>query len=148
MRDNMPKTDSYKELMQYFNSGQTKMLDATMVNEDFMLIQYKAIDEAVEQSPNTNVILAAFTTAHARTVLYNYMQHLTDPAKQLLYCDTDSIMYLSKGKPIKIGDSFGEMTDELPEIVAVEKIICCGPKFHQFYCIIGRDIKTGEPFCS
>ena len=96
MRDNLPKTkyiNSYAEIVKHFSSRDSIVTDMTLVGEDLAVLQYQAIGEAVESSPKTNVILAAFTTAHARTVLYGYMDCLDDP-KRICYCDTDSIMYV------------------------------------------------------
>ena len=70
------------------------MTDATLIGDDLMLLQYQLIDDASDSSRKTNVILAAFTTAHAGGgILYENMQCVRNP-KNILYCDTDSLMYV------------------------------------------------------
>ena len=109
-----------------------------------MLPQYQLIDDAADAPRKTNVILAAFTTAHARIILFNNMQLVKNPENGL-YCDTDSIMYVHDqtltGSPdILIGSGLGEMTDELPPDVLIDKFWSAGPKF---YCLSGHNVKTG-----
>ncbi|GBL63111.1 hypothetical protein AVEN_107139-1 [Araneus ventricosus] len=63
------------------------------------------------QSDQTNVYLAAFTTAHSRLKLYREIEML---GEAVLYYDTDSIIYASHGKNYpEIGDFLGDFTDDL-----------------------------------
>ena len=76
MRDNMPKTkyiNSYRDVIEHFTSKTKRVTDAALVGDDLMLLQYQLIDDAADSPRKTNVILAAFTTAHARVILYNYL---------------------------------------------------------------------------
>ena len=147
MRDNMPKTryiNSYREVVDYFTSRTKRVTDATLVGDDLMLLQYQLIDDAADAPRKTNVILAAFTTAHARIILYKNMQLVKNP-RNVLYCDTDSIMYIhdrsqSEIMDIPIGSGLGEMTNELPEDVLIDKFWSAGPKF---YCMSGHRIPSG-----
>lgn len=146
MRDNMPQTryvNNYKEVVEYFTSKTKRVTDATLVGDDLMLLQYQLIDDDAASPRKTNVILAAFTTAHARVVLYRNMQLVRDP-QNVLYCDTDSIMYVHDTKrstqDIPIGSCLGEMTNELPEKVLIDRFWSAGPKF---YCIAGHNVDTG-----
>ena len=124
MRDNMPKTryvNNYREVVEYFTSRTNRVTDATLVGDDLMLLQYQLIDDAADSPRKINVILAAFTTAHARVILYENMQCVRN-LKNILYCDTDSIMYVhdkSDGleQNIPLGSAMGEMTNELPDDV-------------------------------
>ncbi|XP_071503752.1 uncharacterized protein [Diadema antillarum] len=61
---------------------------------------------------NTNVVLAAYTTAQARLKLYSYLDLLQD---RVLYYDTDSVIYIDReGAPkVQTGNFLGDMTDEL-----------------------------------
>ena len=64
-------------------------------------------DQFVDNSKNTNVYIACFTTSHARLILYDKLDHLNE---KVLYFDTDSIIYADDGtKQIETGD----MTDEI-----------------------------------
>lgn len=147
MKNNLSQTryiNSYAEIVNAFDSGETDVTDLFLINEELALLQYKKKATFVEHSPKTNVILAAFTTAHARKVLYGYMDGLEDKT-QIVYCDTDSIMYIQNGtqRDIPTGRFLGDMTDELPPSVRVDEFFCAGPKF---YLLQGENNKTKEPY--
>ena len=72
---------------------------------------YNFKDQFVDNSKNTTVYIACFTTSHARLMLYNKLDYLKE---KVLYFDTDSIIYVDNGtKNVKTGDMLGNMTDEL-----------------------------------
>ena len=143
MRDNMPKTkyiNSYRDVIEHFTSKTKRVTDAALVGDDLMLLQYQLIDDAADSPRKTNVILAAFTTAHARVILYNYLSKIKNQ-ENILYCDTDSVMYVhdtrtSHDFDISTGSFLGDMTDELPRGVEIDKFWSAGPKF---YCFTGQD---------
>ena len=147
MRDNIPKTryvNNYCEVVDFFTSRTKRVTDATLVGDDLMLLQYQHIDDAADAPRKTNVILAAFTTSHARIILLNNMQLVKVP-KKVLYCNTDSIMFVhDKDRcelpDIPIDSSQGEMTDELPNDVLIDKFWSAGPKF---YCLSGHNVNSG-----
>ena len=49
------------------------------------------LDDLVEVSGRTNVVIAAYTTAQARLKLYGYLERLNT---RTLYCDTDCNLFL------------------------------------------------------
>jgi hypothetical protein len=57
---------------------------------DMMLINYQEKNEFIKDCPFGNVVLACFTTAHARLHLYETLQPL---GERVLYFDTDGIIY-------------------------------------------------------
>jgi len=68
-----------------------------------------------------------------------------DP-KRVLYCDTDSIMFIhKKGEQciLKTGNFLGDLTTEIPDNVEVSAYYCAGPKF---YLLMGKNLVTGEPY--
>ena len=72
---------------------------------------YNFKDQFVDNSKNTNIYIACFTTSHARLMLYNKLDNLNE---KVLYFDTDSIINVDDGtKNVKTGDMLGDMTDEL-----------------------------------
>ena len=150
MRDNLPKTryvNNYREVVDFSTSRTKRVTDATLVGDYLMLLQYQLIDDAADAPRKTNVILSAFTTTHARIILLNNMQ-LVKVLKNVLYCDTDSIMYVRDKErcelpDIPIGSSLGEMTDELPNDVLIGKFWCAGPKF---YCLSGHNVNSGPEY--
>ena len=74
-------------------------------------MNYNFKDQFVDNSKNTNVYIACFTTSHARLVLYDKLDYLNE---KVLYFDTDSIIYTDDGtKNIETGDMLGDMTDKI-----------------------------------
>ena len=84
----------------------------------------------VEEGRNSNIIIALYTTAHARLVLLDYLQKVHEnPQCEILYCDTDSVMVRHpRGKPpIGRGQLLGEMEQEDPDYDILE-FVAAGPK--------------------
>jgi DNA polymerase type B, organellar and viral len=100
------------------------------INDEILLLHYKFHEEDTPSLNFANVIIAAFTTAHARIELYSYLDRLKD---RILYFDTDSIIFkYQPGDPeIELSDYLGGMTDELEKFgegsYAVE-FVSGGPK--------------------
>ena len=95
---------------------------------------YKFKDQFVDNSKNTNVCIACFTTSHARLMLYNKLDYLKE---KVLYFDTDSIIYADDGtKNVKTGDMLGDMTDEISG-KGINSFASTGPKSYSF--IYGND---------
>ena len=85
-----------------------------------------------DNSKNTNVYIACFTTSHARLMLYNKLDYLKD---KVLYFDTDSIIYADDGtKNIETGDMLGDMTCMTDEISGkgISSFVSTGPKSYSF----------------
>ena len=60
-----------------------------------------------------------------------------DPSS-ILYCDTDSIMFVhtkSEQLVLQTGNFLGDLTDELPPNVEATVYYCAGPKF---YLLMGK----------
>ena len=79
-------------------------------------ISYQFKDEYVKNDYNTNMAIASFTTSRARMRLYE--EALKPLDKQVLYFDTDSVVYkYDKHNPndiiLKNGDLLGDWTNEL-----------------------------------
>ena len=88
------------------------IFDVRLVNEDTFEVVYKHKIDDVSSNDTTNTFIAAFTTCWARLKLYSYLQQL---GEQVLYMDTDSVIY--RWKPgqteIETGTFLGEMTNEI-----------------------------------
>jgi hypothetical protein len=63
------------------------------VSEEMVHMDWLCLDDFVEVSGRTNVVIAAYTTAQARLKLYGYLERLNT---RTLYCDTDSVIYSCK----------------------------------------------------
>ena len=77
---------------------------------------YNFKDQFVDNSNNTNIYIACFTTSHARLMLHDKLDYLNE---KVLYFDTDSIIYADDNrKNIETGDMLG--------------FISTGPKSYSF----------------
>ena len=90
---------------------------------------YNCKDQFVDNSKNTNIYIACFTTSHARLMLYTKLDELQE---KVAYFDTDSIIYIDDGtKHIKTGDKLGDMTDKLSG-KGITNFVSTGPKSYSF----------------
>ena len=56
------------------------------INDDMVQMTYNFKDQFVDNSINTNIYIACFTTSHARLTLYDKLDYLQE---KVLYFDTD-----------------------------------------------------------
>ena len=98
---------------------------------EMLYVSHTLEEEFVDVLPNTNVVLAAFTTSTARLKLYSYLEKLQE---RVLYFDTDSIVYVSRPQDTyepPIGCFLGDLTNELEEYglgAYIDEFIGAGPK--------------------
>ena len=88
-------------------------------------------------SKNTNVVIAGITTGWSRIWLYRAM--LNVGLDNMIYCDTDSIIYKHKtgNNPIKTNTNFGGMTDEL-DGEHITEIVALAPKTYAYKISDGK----------
>lgn len=100
-----------KEYIEKMTDPATDVLNLLYMNKEHIGIHWQSKDDFVEALPNTNVVLAAFTTAQARLKLYELLEPLGD---RVIYFDTDSVFFTEKkdGWNPPIGDYLGELKDE------------------------------------
>lgn len=114
------KTD-YMACVELMRDQSIRIVDSIVHGPDNSMITFAFVKssgfEQEESTRNSNIYIAAFTTAYARIWLYNLFDKLgTD---QVLYWDTDSVVYvLNEGQtdPIEYQDCIGGMTDELADL--------------------------------
>ena len=113
-------------------------MDANFINDEIIEVYYENTDEFVETSDKTDVVIAAFTTAHARLKLYGVLEQLN---RRVLYFDTDSIIYTSKEGDWEppTGSYLGELTDEL-DGNHITTFVSGGPKN-------SYQLNTGKTIC-
>ena len=111
--------------------------DVRIFNEDVMEVSTLKYEDACQSSGKINIFIACFTTALARLKLYAELEKLNE---QVLYYDTDSVIYSCKDGEVKIPTCIflGQMTDEL-EGDAITVFGSAGPKS---YCYRTRGGKT------
>ena len=116
-----------------------KIHNARIINNQ-LLVNYSFTKNSEDESSRQNVVLAAFVTAYGRTFLLNEMAKL---GQRLIYCDTDSIIYLSRKFDYgpKTDIYLGDWTNELPKDTFIKHFISLGPKFYSYILSDGQ-IKT------
>ncbi|XP_048514299.1 uncharacterized protein LOC125501746 [Athalia rosae] len=116
--DNPPRTKVINEQQRLFELStdpDVGIHDILPVNERILHTRWGRTEKGAISLPNTNVVLAAYTTAQARLKLYSYLEKLQ---RRVLYFDTDSVIYVEsentrdKYKP-PTGNFLGDLTDEV-----------------------------------
>jgi hypothetical protein len=62
--------------------------------------------------PTANYMWGLYITSYARQHLLDHLYQVKSGGGQLIYCDTDSIMYTGDVKGLKIGTALGELSEE------------------------------------
>ena len=131
-KSNMSQTKYVTEVSEFYEILLNDKLDNInfqFINDDMVQKTYNFKDQFVDNSKNTNVYIACFTTSHARLMLYNKLDYLNE---KVLYFDTDSIIYANDGtKNIETGDMLGDMTDELSG-KGITNFVSMEPKSYSF----------------
>ena len=131
-RSNMSRTKYITEVSEFYEILLDDKLDNKnfqFINDDMVQMTYNFKDRFVDNSKNTNVHIACFTTSHARLMLYNKLDYLNE---KVLYFDMDSIIYVDDGtKNVKTGDMLSDMTDELSG-KGITNFVSTGPKSYSF----------------
>jgi len=141
-RENKSQTVQVQTPAALYNLLDDPTKDISMLRictSDNLEVVYTNTQANVTHSTKTNVFIAAFTTCWARLKLYDHLEALQT---QVLYYDTDSVIY--KWAPglhkIQTGDLLGEMTDELDGDV-IEEFVAGGAKNY------GYKTKQGKYEC-
>ena len=131
-RYNMSQTKYVTEVFKFYEILLDNKLDNKnfqLINDNMVQMTYNFKDQFVDNSKNTNVYVASFTTSRTRLMLYNKLDYLKE---KVLYFDTDSIMYTDDGtKNIETGDMLGDMTNEIPG-KGISSFASTGPKSYSF----------------
>ena len=117
--------------------------DINLFDSEILELNYSKKTFLIQDNKNSNVIIANYTTAYARMILYEYLKQLGD---RILYYDTDSIIFFAKEndwKP-KLGEFIGDLSNEIDdENKTIEEFVCCGAKSYA-YSILDRSKNTRE----
>ena len=154
-RANFPKTeitDNPTVFLDLLTSSEVEVTNAILVNDEVIEIHYKLDEAFVPPAANTNVVLAAFTTALARLKLYSVLEPL---GKRVCYYDTDSVIYTvapGEWEP-PLGDYLGELTSEIKPVTIdnelkedwIVEFVGCGPKNYAYKTYHGKtECKVGD----
>ncbi|XP_031781445.1 uncharacterized protein LOC116416620 isoform X2 [Nasonia vitripennis] len=142
-RSNLKQTEvvkSRESLLKLLTCPERDVNDILAINDKILYVNWQYKDETVTPAPHTSVVIAAYTTAHARLELYNYLRRLGD---RVLYYDTDSCIFVSHDdapdeyKPF-VGSKLGDMTDKLcgyGENTYISNFVSGGPKFYAYTAV-------------
>jgi hypothetical protein len=140
-RNNMLQTLIIKDDIDMFNrimfDDKIDVATVNFLNDSTVEVKYKFITDFVEASKNTNIGIASFVTAYARTWLYGAMQQVG--FENMIYCDTDSIIYYhpTNKNTIQTDSKLGGMTDELDGDY-IQQIIALAPKTYTYIKSSGK----------
>ena len=127
------------EFFKKMTNPSLQIIDWHILSGDMILLEFEYKEEFTPEKMTTNIVLASFTTAHARLRLYDVLHRL---GESVLYFDTDSIVYKSPtGEDlVPTGDFLGDLTDELNGNHIVEFFLA-GPKNYSYR------LNNGECYC-
>ena len=114
--------DKPAELYKIINNDDLKNINYIRYNDDIYQFHYKYHDKYTQINNRTNIFIAIFTTSWARQKLYEGLDFL---GRNVLYYDTDSIIYISDGNnDIETSETLGKFKDELlsdygPDVVNI-----------------------------
>lgn len=138
-------TATADEFYNVLDDNRLDVLDVTHLSEelDRLVVRYR---NCFQRAPRTNnVTVAAFVTSQARLRLYSFMEEAVARGHQLLYVDTDSIIYKRSrtSPPVQCGNHLGDMVSEMPPERHICEWVCAGPKNYCFeHC---RMVDGGDP---
>jgi len=91
-------------------------------------VRYETTDAFTKPNSKYNIFLSAKVTEHARCVLHRQMMKIGP--ERILYCDTDSIMFMyDKKLPRYDGVGLGNWVDEYPRD-KIKRLFALAPKFY------------------
>lgn len=121
-RNNLCQTKVIKDQAEFYQmmiDPSKEIRDVTLIkntsgneDEDLTIVSWTLKDECAQDMDFINPVISAYVTAQARLYLYSFLEKLGD---RVLYCDTDSIIYIHRPGDLEIetGPYLGEMGDEL-----------------------------------
>jgi hypothetical protein len=129
---------SAKKIYELVTSLGTEVTNFIFPNEEVVWFSWKYAEDNITSGKNVNVPIGAYVTTQARLKLYEYLNRL---GQSVLYCDTDSVVYVQKTPEppkVAIGDYLGDLTDELEEYGSgsyIDEFVSGGPKNYAFSII-------------
>jgi hypothetical protein len=91
-------------------------------------VKFSSLDAFTKSNPKYNIFLASKVTEEARCILHRQMLRIGP--ERILYCDTDSIMFLyPKAAPRIEGVGLGNWINEYPHD-SIDRLFALAPKFY------------------
>ena len=85
--------NSEKESYELVTSPGIEVTNLIFPNEEVAWVSWKFSEDNVTTGKNVNVAVAVYVTTQSRLKLYGYLSKL---GKSVLYCHTDSVIYVQK----------------------------------------------------
>ena len=113
--------------------------DIRICTDEVVEVDVSKVEEEVIPIIKTDIFIAVFTTAWARLELYKYLKQLKE---QVLYFDTDSIIYLGREglSQVETRPFLGQMKDETASVPIIE-FVSGAPKNY------GYQLQNGDMEC-
>lgn len=150
MQENISRSvliSSFEKLLKMVNDETLEIQGVRVVSKCVVQVIYRVKNvQFLEMSKDTNIFIAATTTAWARIRLYKELDQLKD---RVLYCDTDSVIYqksLDPEKNLKIGNFLGDMTSELDSGDEIIEFVSGGPKNYAYKTRKGKIVVKVKGF--
>jgi G:T-mismatch repair DNA endonuclease (very short patch repair protein) len=136
--------DDPNEFWQLMKDRTNSIQEIIFKTNNLCIIKLKEEAEFVAEKNYINVVVAGFVTSYARLELYKHMEAVG--CSKLLYCDTDSLVFVSPKdeQMLPIGSFIGDLTNEVEKFgkdAYIRTWIAVAPKF---YCYEVIDRKTCE----
>ncbi|CAO4377092.1 unnamed protein product [Caenorhabditis nigoni] len=109
--------------------------------DSYILVSRKPNKDNVQTSRFTNIVYGALTTSAARVKLFNAMK--TVGSENIVYCDTDSVVFRQKRGvdvlgPLR-GDGLGQLTNETPNGWVIDEMVAMAPKVYAMKMVDEND---------
>ena len=129
------------EWYRLLDNDQYKIHDVKFFSEETIQVFYSHNKDQFEGGVKTNVAIASFVTAQARLHLYKELEKLD---QRVLYCDTDSIIYISRPGEYEpqLGNYLGQFTNEIENGLHIEEFVSAGPKNYAY------NLNNGKTHCT
>ena len=126
------------EYVSMMNDDSIEVTDLKYANKEHVAVRWHTKADFLEALPNTNVVLAAYTTAQARLKLYTLLEKLQD---RVVYFDTDSVIYKHDDEQWNppLGDYLGELKDETGG-VPITHFVSGGAKNYAYRTADGKEV--------
>ncbi|KAK5650251.1 hypothetical protein RI129_001280 [Pyrocoelia pectoralis] len=131
-RENLVRCDIVSEPKDFFKLLANPLIQIQSimpVSDDVMVVNWDRVEGEGDPLQTVNVAIAAYTTAHARLELYDYLEKLD---RRVLYYDTDSIIFVQKPGDWHPLESYGPGS-------YISEFVSGGPKNYSYKVYSTRD---------
>ena len=140
-RDNLTITEDVTDPKRFYelltnNEIDHSKFDFIELTETTLEVSYCMDENYIQNNLKTNIFVALFTTAHSQLRLYEGLESLD---RQVLYYDTDSIVYVydededdKNHKLLENSPMLGKFESEFPDDVWIDEFVSGGPKNYAY----------------